>query len=936
TDSSQLTDEQFLCSRCGYIADTNKLLCKHCSKNEKRFSREWISVRQVKPSNGYIVKVCPACGGQKHVGGSIIRPFSPGDDAAGTVLAHSLMTEIPETSETQILAVKESNKPKSRFTSRTKTKTFLKTAGKKRLLAFSDSRQDAAYFATFLDRTANHILHRQFIIQAAKKLLKDNPGIDVFGPADLKNPLIEIAQKNGLFDISFTELEKSNEVFKWINSELIGIQKRNGLEGVGLLTWDLKYRNQLIEFLKKHDEGIFEDYKLHAEEFIKLLEIILSELRKQNVLQALPNVDIRDSYFWPRNRPYSIRETSVNPALSISAWTPQSARKNIRSDYIQKLYKKLDVKIDNEFVKKLLSDLWDLTNEFEDGIIWEEIPSVNTLWGGRGNDGTVWQLKNNSWVGRLHSNKIYKCNLCGNYSSLSLKHICPVYNCSGELTKIIPEHEFKDNHYRNTYEGASVPISVLEHTAQLTNQEGAERQRNFTNDKNNLNILSCSTTFELGVDVGELHAVFLRNVPPTVSNYIQRSGRAGRRLSAAAFVLTFCRTRPHDLGYFDMVNKLIAGKIKPSLVTIDNSRIARRHLHAVVLSHFWRHNYPRLFNGPENKKKGIVKWMFFETDKTVSQLVYDWLAQKPEELIEELIRIFPEEIFNKIGLDNWGWVSKLIDFSKNEDSVWEGSLGLAQSELTNEYNEYEKLGKETPRLFNYAASQQKRITERQSLGFLASRNVLPKYGFPVDVVSLKIQSKDNWAQRIELDRDLKLALGEYAPGCTLVANGKVIKSYALEKIAGRQWPEYQFIICKECGRFYRTSTSHGDKIEICDCGNSLLEKSNTLLEGNFIIPYLGFRTKIDEDGQDPVEIRPQRTFPTRVYFSHYETTFMNKFIHEGDPDPLSGYRIKKRYSRDGTLAVLNPGRSNRGFWVCPSCGFGDSVAEGQPKKHKTP
>ena len=66
-----------------------------------------------------------------------------------------------------------------------------------------------------------------------------------------------------------------------------------------------------------------------------------------------------------------------------------------------------------------------------------------------------------------------------------------------------------------------------EHTAQLSSKTAGEYQKDFEEGK--INVLSCSTTFEMGVDVGELEATFLRNVPPETANYIQRAGRAGRR-----------------------------------------------------------------------------------------------------------------------------------------------------------------------------------------------------------------------------------------------------------------------------------------------------------------------------------------------------------------------------------------------------------------------
>jgi len=943
TSATRMDRPRYMCARCGFISDYNSEKCRFCFHHQDRVSNEWIEVRRIYPEKGGVVKVCPACGGRKYFGGSIIRAFSPGDDAAGAVLTHSLMTSIPPTVEGEIPKALEYDKPSGRFAARAVVKESMGILpGKRRLLAFSDSRQDAAYFASYLNRTADQILHRQLILKGIKRLLRENPGTIVFDCKDIINPIIIEAMEIELFGPSITEIEKKTEVSKWLTAELSSIQRRYGLEGVGLLKWELKYRQDFLNITKSYEEGLKKDYGLNASEFVTLLEIFLSELRKQNVLQPIYNTPIRDTYFWPRNRPYTIRRNHVHSALSIASWLPQSSR-NIRSDFLERLIIRMGLNVRRETLTRLMEDLWELSSINPDNLpIWEDVASVNTLWGGKGKEGAVRRLRWESWIGTLKTGEdgkgIYKCNACGNLTHMSLKEICPTYKCPGKLYPVNPDTEFKDNHYRYLYERDPIPITVSEHTAQITNQAGAERQRKFCDDKAPLNVLSCSTTFELGVDVGQLHSVFMRNVPPTVANYVQRSGRAGRRLSAAAFVLTFCRNRPHDLGYFDVTDKLITGQILPPRIRIDNSRIARRHLHSVILSRFWRSFHPELFNGPQNKKRGIVQWFFFEPPETGAKLVYDWLQKKPKDLYEEITRIFPREIAKGLGFNSWRWAEELVSkpFNASDEVWWMGRLGIAQSELRSEYNEYIKLQKEKPKLYNLAEAQKRRIRERQVLDFLASRNVLPKYGFPVDVVSLRIQSTDEWAQQIELDRDLRIALSEYAPGCTLVANGRVVKSYALEKIPGKAWPEYRFAICRNCGKFHRSEISESDIAFNCECGQSLESTDGAVLKGVFVEPSYGFRTQLNTDGQVPVEIKPQRTFSTRVYFSHYNWAKEEPFFSEGSPDKITGIQIQKRYSRYGVFVVLNPGRSERGFWLCPFCGYGDAVASGKPKSHKTP
>ena len=163
-----------------------------------------------------------------------------------------------------------------------------------------------------------------------------------------------------------------------------------------------------------------------------------------------------------------------------------------------------------------------------------------------------------------------------------------------------------ENHYRRLYlETLPLPMRTFEHTAQLTGERAAEIQKDFYEGK--INILSCSTTFELGVDVGDLETVFMRNVPPSAANYIQRAGRAGRRTSSTAFVLTFAQRRSHDFSHFADPLRVIKGEIRPPFFEISNDKIVRRHMYAVAIAQFWRRN-PKFFGTVEkfftNEEKG--------------------------------------------------------------------------------------------------------------------------------------------------------------------------------------------------------------------------------------------------------------------------------------------------------------------------------------------
>ena len=143
------------------------------------------------------------------------------------------------------------------------------------------------------------------------------------------------------------------------------------------------------------------------------------------------------------------------------------------------------------------------------------------------------------------------------YKRQSLHSVCPRHLCPGMLEE---KHvgNLEPNHYRFLYnEELPGSLRVEEHTAQLDKEKAREFQREFKEGK--IHVLSCSTTFELGVDLGDLDTIFLRNVPPEAFNYAQRVGRAGRRSGYPGFAITYCRRAPHDLYHFSEPERMLNG-----------------------------------------------------------------------------------------------------------------------------------------------------------------------------------------------------------------------------------------------------------------------------------------------------------------------------------------------------------------------------------------
>jgi ATP-dependent helicase YprA (DUF1998 family) len=133
-------------------------------------------------------------------------------------------------------------------------------------------------------------------------------------------------------------------------------------------------------------------------------------------------------------------------------------------------------------------------------------------------------------------------------------------------------------------------LIAKEHTAQIDQAERAKRENASKEGK--IETLVCSPTLELGVNIGDLLTVLLRNCPPAPANYLQRAGRAGRTLRIG-FVSTFCGAGQHDRHCFDDPAWLVRGEFRPPTVKLDNGRILERHVRSFVLEELTR-ELPRL------------------------------------------------------------------------------------------------------------------------------------------------------------------------------------------------------------------------------------------------------------------------------------------------------------------------------------------------------
>lgn len=558
---------------------------------------------------------------------------------------------------------------------------------------------------------------------------------------------------------------------------------------------------------------------------------------------------------------------------------------------------------------------------------------------------------------------------------------CPLKGCAGELA-VPSEHaggravrDFRLDYYRRLYREAG-PYSVVsaEHTGVLSRKEREEVEKGFRQGLGHTdpNVLSCTPTLELGIDIGQLEAVILASLPPSTAGYVQRVGRAGRS-TGNALMVSLADTSPRALYHLAEPRQLIAGRILPPGCFLSAGELLRRQYTAHLIDLAARGRLEGVLPLPDRVTAlfGRVGWLRLFGQAVTGRM----------DLVDEFLKLFPEiegvadsgvTRDTRKALRRYAAGGLAEELAKAE-TAWEAERAelVDRRAMINEavdalHENVEDEARERRNLARDAAAVAKRLQEfaqAGAQGFLVEWGLLPNYSLVEDGVRLEAAltrkeparrtrtaagaadgsgdaPKSQWRTETRLyQRPSESALTELAPGNSYYVRGyrHEIDGFDLgprpkEGETGTEEDSRSALltwrVCQECG-YVRTRGAETDTSPCPRCAGPGIGGRSAL--HTVIVPHkVTSRDKRDDSRIiDDHDSRAQRHYTTTTAVDIAPSAIKDSWRHTGTTFGVDHVReaVIRRFN-------LGPAKHNRRpdtffageqvaltpFVVCPLCG----------------
>ncbi|MDD2285033.1 MAG: DEAD/DEAH box helicase [Paludibacter sp.] len=764
-------------------------------------------------------------------------------------------------------------------------------AGRK-VLVFSDSRQRAAVLAKDMTRSADDEAARTLIVLSALHLKKWSNEMGKPAPLSCLYPVfLELAAKNNV--LLFYGEDKDN--FKMdknkVMSKLNRDKTRNKLSDYNVLSSEFSnkpglYSEQLLKNLGSHYRSLTD---------LGLCWLVPSSQDKiDDCLDALSNAGIKweESEFrqffaaWANN--YAITRYCIDETIS------DEIRRNIARyawdfglsyDESRRMPSKIAKILNNQGYNE--KDVECIQN-----ILREEFIQRGS------NQEKVYLSEKHVALDYDNTKPWYRCKKCSKIFPGTLWNHCAY--CGHDTLEILQASDLdRYKFWREPIldaisEGSGKTIKTInteEHTAQLSFKDQREEmwsttenyemrfQNVLSTEDEPIDILSCTTTMEVGIDIGSLTAISLRNVPPRRENYQQRAGRAGRRGSTLSSIVTYAQDGPHDGWYFNHPEDIIAGDARSPWIDANNEKLINRHLNLLLLNQFLREKYTDLYSC------GVLEFFNNYYDEFISCL------PQFNYTINELRIILPRELLD----------TEISDSYKSELQTKLKSIKTVVDENSNQY------------------VNEKKATSL--LDLLSNEGILPTYSFPQNVVGFHIENESTGALKQRPDRSLDIAISEYAPGKVVVVDKKTYK------IGGIYSPQSKSVSREAPAEAYFENPHYYSDLYQCkkrECGWISTEAPK-----DGLCPFCHAEIDMPRKMLKPWGFAPQnqRSIPEAWAEVEYSYAEEPSYFAEPIKNDLKDIKCEhlKAANRSGKITIINKGIMGLGFNVCKKCGAAEVI-----------
>lgn len=863
---------------------------------------------------------CLCCGGTAG-SRSVLTPVALGTSAAVKVIGEGLVETLAEAN-----AGKEGHD------------------GKERLLVFSDSRQDAAHQARFVIFASRYDRMRRRLVE----LLESRGALRIQEAVEALSELAVNHHDNPYVpeDTGWLPDETRDRISVWEEAPLldelaVNAGYRGTLFNLGLVA--VRY-NRLDEYVQARGEQLAGSLGINLGELEYVSRVVLDEMRtrgalSRQMLQYHPGHIACPQHFqraeWerrmkqPQGYPLSPQREVV--AYIDGAQLPAGIKHHNawrrpgvggRGPSVERIVRHLQGRLGGT-TQLNPQTAEDILSFLRDGSFLTAVE----LFGFRDR---VHLLQVNSEVIRLEltteQHRVH-CEVCGDVRAGAPVH-APCPRCHG-LMVTWPDSDVDQNrHVRRIRNREAIPLVAKEHTAQITTADRADVEESFKAPAavSPVNMLACSPTLEMGIDVGGLDAVVMRNVPPRPDNYAQRGGRAGRR-SRVGIVLGYARSTPHDQYFYDKPREMIAGEVPAPAVSLGNRDVLIRHLYAIVIGSAEPGLAGRMIDyvGPQGEIK----------EDTVNALIEGVTAQIGH-AIEVARQAWGADVLSRANLTDDDLRDLLADLPDRIRYVFDATarqvIELRQAlEHYTQTLERRHAGTRAAdlvaRILGIPADQRtnQQDADDRSAGYplrrFAEFGLLPGYEFPSEPAALRLLGDEHEEDPISVTR--RFGIGQFQPDAHVYARRRRWKVIGLDNAS--PWnprsdvSTWTYRVCNSCGLRHHAQEPRCPRCRDSRPGQSLPSYD-----------FAGFLAKKDErpilDEEERYAVRNVvRVYPQWSGEGHRVTGRWTvgpgwalrlsqneevRWVNEGIPPTTNELQAG--------VPVLH--RAAKGYLVCPSCG----------------